>query len=414
MESKWRPWTERIWNQKADQRRYGSPCGKATDSLTRSKPPSCTLLPRRKLLRAERKSTRSHKLPFSCDAQLALHFFERDAFGLRVYKKDHEELHHHHGREEDERIASGLGGHKRKAERDGTIHEPMGKTAEALAIGTHAVGENFADVNPDDRSLGECKESDEANEKPDQESFVPMSKEDGGDAGQTDGCAHGAGEQHLFPAEAVDDGHGNHREEKIRGSDGDSLKVRGDLAEACAGKDVVEVVEDGVDAGKLVEHADGDGEENRQAVFPREQMIFGDVVGVDRCNNVLQLPFIVFLARELEDLAGYLNALLLDQPAWAARNTKEHDEENCGGDSGNAQLPAPLGGAGNGKSYEVIGQVCKENAKDNVELKKTDQAAASLGRRNLSDVHGTEDGSTPDTEAADKAKKNERVPVPSE
>ena len=48
-------------------------------------------------------------------------------------------------------------------------------------------------------------------------------------------------------------------EDQVGGADGDGLQVGGDFIETGEGENIVEVIEDGVDAGELVEHADGDG-----------------------------------------------------------------------------------------------------------------------------------------------------------
>jgi hypothetical protein len=44
----------------------------------------------------------------SGNAQLLLHFFEGNAFGFRIKKKDDEKLQDHHCGKEDERIAPGF------------------------------------------------------------------------------------------------------------------------------------------------------------------------------------------------------------------------------------------------------------------------------------------------------------------
>jgi hypothetical protein len=86
------------------------------------------------------------------------------------------------------------------------------------------------------------------------------------------------------------------------------------------GKDVVQVVEDRVDAGKLIEHADGNREKNGQTILPGEKDVVLGVLGVDRFDDVLQFFFVILLANQAKDLARLCDAALLDEPARAARN----------------------------------------------------------------------------------------------
>ena len=80
--------------------------------------------------------------------------------------------------------------------------------------------------------------------------------EDPGDAEQGDAAAYGSDEQEGFAAYLVDDGDAEEGGEEVRQTDDDGLFGAGDGVEACVGEDVVEVVEDGVDAGELVEETD--------------------------------------------------------------------------------------------------------------------------------------------------------------
>ena len=51
--------------------------------------------------------------------------------------------------------------------RDDRVHDPVRGRAEALALGSDAVGEDLCDVDPDDGSLGDREEEDVADEEPD-------------------------------------------------------------------------------------------------------------------------------------------------------------------------------------------------------------------------------------------------------
>src|ERR1700683_14309 len=206
---------------------------------------------------------------------------------------------------------------------DYPVHEPVRKAAEALTFGADLVGEDFADVDPDDRALGKREEGDEADQQPDQQVLMLMSEEDVGYAAEAGCGAHRAHQEECFSADLVDHGHGDHGEQEICGADGYRLQVAGNLAEARGDKDVVDVVEDGVDAGELVEHADGNGEENREAIVPGEKGVARGMFGVDGLDDVLQFFFVIFLTDGAQDFAGFLDAFLLDQPAGAARNPEQ-------------------------------------------------------------------------------------------
>src|ERR1019366_7661651 len=147
------------------------------------------------------------------------------------------------------------------------------------------VGKHFAEVNPDDRALREGEEGDEADEQPDQEVLAPPGGKDEGHTGQTDGRATSSGEQQLLAAQAIDHAHGEHGEEQVGGADGHGLEVAGDLVEPRALEDVVEVIKDGVDAGHLVEEADGDGQEYGAAVPVLEERLVGCLIlGLNEAN----------------------------------------------------------------------------------------------------------------------------------
>ena len=162
-----------------------------------------------------------------------------------------------------------------------------------------------------------------------------------------DGGADGADEEEGFAAELVDDGHGEEGGAEVHGAEQDGLLVAGELGEAGGGKNVVRVIEDGVDAGELVEHADGDGEENGQAVFALEKGLgLLRALEMDGVDDFVELGFadsgMPIISRTR---AGLVNAILRDQPARAARDAEEQDGEEERGEGGDAELPAPGCGA---------------------------------------------------------------------
>ena len=130
---------------------------------------------------------------------------------------------------------------------------------------------------------------------------------------------------------------------KIGESDGDGLLVAGELAEAGRSKNVVQVVENGVDAGQLVERADGDGEKQRIAILPAEDgLVRGCVLFGQRGADVGQLGLGVRVTHHLQHGECFVNAISRGRPARAAGNAEEQGEENSGGNRSNAHLPAPF------------------------------------------------------------------------
>ena len=222
----------------------------------------------------------------------------------------------------------------------------MGEAAEALALGAHQVGEDLAEVDPDDGALRKGEEADEADEQPDEELFAGSGGEDDGDAGEADGGAGGAGEQQFLAAEAIDHAHGDDGEEQVGGADGHRLEVARDLVEARAFEDVVEVIENRVDARHLVEEADGDGEQDGAAVLVLEERFdFGAVFGLHGADDVGDFAVGIGLADAGEDLAGLFDVAAADQPARALRDAEQGQEEKDRGQDGDSQFPAPLFGA---------------------------------------------------------------------
>ena len=150
-----------------------------------------------------------------------------------------------------------------------------------------------------------------------------------------------------------------------------------------------------------------------QPVFGGEQRLVGAAVfGVDGVPYFLQVLFVVGVAGRFEDLAGFGDALLLDQPARAAGDGEEHEEEEAGGDGGDTELPTPFDAAEMLQRDDVIGEIGGEDSEDDVELEESHQAAAPFGGSDFGDVHGAKDGRAADAEAADEAESDERRPVP--
>ena len=151
----------------------------------------------------------------------------------------------------------------------------MAGIADALALGADVVGKDFADVDPDDRALRERKEGDIGNQQPDQRARMRVRREDPGHARQATGRARRANQQQHLAAQLIDHAHSDHGEDQVGKADGDGLLVAAELAESGLGKDVVQVVENRVDSGQLVECADADGQKQWIAVLPAKDRFLG-------------------------------------------------------------------------------------------------------------------------------------------
>jgi len=124
--------------------------------------------------RLEKRLSRHPGRRLTAESELVLQLFERNPLGLRIEEEDNKELQHHHEREEDKGITARGCRHQREYARDGRIHEPMREATETLPFPSHCIGENLADIDPNDRSLGEREETDEAGQEPEQEVAMPL------------------------------------------------------------------------------------------------------------------------------------------------------------------------------------------------------------------------------------------------
>ncbi len=116
-----------------------------------------------------------------------------------------------------------------------------------LALGSHPVGKDFAEVHPDNRALREAEGADEADQHPDQQALVAAGGENRRHAGERKHRAHRPDQQQRSPAQLVDDRHGDDRKYQVGGAHGDRLEVSGYLAESRAREDIVQIIEDRVD-----------------------------------------------------------------------------------------------------------------------------------------------------------------------
>src|ERR1035438_4515827 len=79
-------------------------------------------------------------------------------------EQHYEELYRHHDGEECKRGSPGTGRYQRERSGDRRIHQPMCEAAETLALGSHAVGEDFAEIDPNHGALRKGKRGDESHQ----------------------------------------------------------------------------------------------------------------------------------------------------------------------------------------------------------------------------------------------------------
>src|SRR6266566_2690482 len=123
--------------------------------------------------------------PRSFNAQAVLHLLQCDSLGLRVKEQHDEKLYGHHDCKENERVSAGRFCQLWKRISDKRIHDPVRRASQCLSLCAHAVGKDFADVDPDNRALRNCEEGDVAYQQPQKIASVTLREEYAGDTGQT-------------------------------------------------------------------------------------------------------------------------------------------------------------------------------------------------------------------------------------
>src|SRR6516162_4949564 len=125
---------------------------------------------------------------------------------------------------------------------------------------------------------------------------------------------------------------------------------------------------------------------------------------MDGFHDFTEFAFGIFSTHLLKNLAGFVDAVLRDQPTRTGRDSKEQNKEEGRGDGGDSQLPAPLARAQIQATDDVVGEIGEQNADNNVDLEHSDEAAAHLGWSEFRDIDRTENRGTTDADAADEAR----------
>ena len=196
-----------------------------------------------------------------------------------------------------------------------------------------------------------------------------------------------ARQQQLLAADAIDDAQRDHRGDEIRRADGHRLQRIRPAAESGIREDVVEVVEDGVDAGELVEHREQDREHDRPPVCRDEQALGGIAPGglrgsrefgqhcigirdADALVTRLSLPPCVHAGPASADSAGWCTS---------ARRTARRAPRQC-------LTSAATGRRHRSSCTTKIADIRQQDAEHDVELKKAGECAAAIRGCDLRDV----------------------------
>ena len=113
-----------------------------------------------------------------------------------------------------------------------------------------------------------------------------------------------------------------------------------------------------------------------------------------------------------ENLCRVRNAPHAHKPARGLGNRRKHNHERDDRDALDAEHHAPHDArveAGHVARDEVVGDVAREDAEDDVELVQAHEKPAPPARRDFDDVQGNDDGNAADGKPADEAEPSERM-----
>src|SRR5581483_4405627 len=204
----------------------------------------------------------------------------------------------------------------------------MRKTPQALALCPHRIRKYLGDVNPDHGALRESKERDVPDQEPQEIVLVLSGEEHHGNTRKADCRANRTDQQQRLAPNSVNDGHGQHGKNQVGRAHSYGLQVARDLAESRTSKDVIQIIENGIDPGELVEHPDTDRKKNRKKILTRKELFRGlRLLKVHGLGYFLQLLLVVLFAGQLQDAPRLLHSAPFHQPPWTSRNSEQHDEK---------------------------------------------------------------------------------------
>src|SRR5260370_6012450 len=240
-----------------------------------------------------------------------------------------------------------------------------------------------------------------------------MGEKKRGHAGKTKDKADRSDEEQRLAAELVDQSHGEESGAEVHRTYGHRLQIAGDLVESRRGKNVVEIIENRVDARELVEHADCDGKKYGDEVFAGEKW-FGTLrlLKMYRVHNFSEFSLVIGRAQRLQDASRFLNALLSGQPAGTPRNSEQHDQKQKSRRRADAQLPPPFEIAQTKFRHAVIVKVRKQDTDHDINLQHSHKTPAQIRGSQLCNVDRRQDGRAAEAQSADETEDYQRGPTP--
>ena len=282
----------------------------------------------------------------------------------------------------------------------------MGETAERLAFGAVAVGEDLRNEHPNNRPLAHGVRGDERKDAPRHNGVVLREKRPCCQPQRRD-IAKRADVEQRAPAEPVNQPEAHEGEDQVGDANADGLEQCGFLAQAAHLENARREVEHRVDTGELIEEGDQDREEDRNAQTPGPELGGDCLLGMCRRHQFIRVGLELGLRKirfnQFQHLeAGPTVALAANQPARAFGNAETHSRVNDRGNGRDTQHPAP-GVLAPHPGDHRIGKEGDDDAENNVELEHARQPPAIGRRRNLGNVKRSGDRRDANAESADKA-----------
>src|SRR5580700_11232432 len=249
----------------------------------------------------------------SLDTQAVLHFLKSVSLGFWIEEKDDEELQHHHGPEKHEGIGAGRFRKLRKRISNDGVHDPVRRASHALPLCAYAARENLAYVHPNHGTLRNGEEGNVGDEEYEKRTLVAIRKEHPGNSQKARSRSDRSNQQKSFAAQLIDHRHAQQRRRKIHPADSHCLQIAGHLAVTGRGKNVIQIVKNGVDARKLIEHANANREKKREAIFPGKKRLGSlQALEMNRIDDLAQLCLGIFRAHHLQYAPRLAHSFLRD------------------------------------------------------------------------------------------------------
>src|ERR1035438_9679496 len=181
------------------------------------------------------------------------HILQRHALGFGHHQFHPDKLQNHHATEKEENPSGRKGrDHFRKKSSEERGEEPVRKTTQRLALGAKFIREYLGDEHPDDSPLTNGVGGDEG-EDANRDDAVVSGKEGPGDKPQREDITKRADIKQGAAAQPINEPKPYESENKIGHADANGLQKRGIRTQTGKFKYARSKVENGVDAGELVE-----------------------------------------------------------------------------------------------------------------------------------------------------------------